>query len=165
MSGTLITSMAITSTSIATTSNTDLEWNNRNERFTCCPRAEALPITDWPSFTLLIAFMELNACLIRDQPSLLLHRQFKLIRIESVSYRLNSRSCLNLRACLTRPWVNPSLGQTVWFSPSSSPLTTWLYHTHVSGMLHRSFKPLLASRRYNFRGGGWSHNNNNKKST
>ncbi len=136
MSVTLITSMAITSTSIVTTSNTDLEWTNRNKRFTCCPRAGAQQITDWPSFTLLIAFMELNTCLIRDQPSLLLHRQFKWIHIESVSYRLNSRSCLNLRACFSDPpltllLVRLFVQHSHRFSPSSSPLTTWLYHTHM----------------------------------
>lgn len=70
---------------------------------------------------------------------------------------------------LFRPSVNPSLGQTVcttltqilpiFFSVNHMALP----HPHASGMLHMSFKSLLASRRSHFRGGGWLHNP--KKST
>lgn len=163
LSGTLIT-MAIFRTSMATTSITDVKRTNEIERFMCLSRAEMLQIIDWPSFALLIAFMVLNTCLIRDQPSLLLHRQFKLIRTESVSYRLNSRSCQNLRTCFSNlpiktPLVRPFLQHTNTNSLHVlPPLTTWLYHTRNSGNFHRSFNAFSASRWPNSRGGGWSQN-------
>ncbi len=112
--------------------------------------------------------MELNTCLIRDQPSLLLHGQFKLIHIESVSYRLNSRSCLNLRACFSDPpltlllvrlFVQHSQILPIFFPVNHMALP----YPHASGIFHRSFKSLLASRRSHFRGVGWSHYQNKIK--
>lgn len=86
------------------------------------------------------------------------------VQINPVSYRLYSRSCLNLRTCFSKVLIKPFLVRTFLQHPTpifsmSFPVNHMaLPHPHASGNFQRSFKDLSASRWPKFRGGGWSHN-------